>query len=113
MALLPPSWPAAYCRFVARRSAAILTVAAGLFVGACVLASGLELRTALHELLPSDDPGVVALMRTQKRLPDLSLLLVGVRSPDKEANVRYAEAMTQKLRALPPSVVTLATYEVK
>jgi predicted RND superfamily exporter protein len=107
------SWAAAYCRFVARRSAAILTVAFGLFVGAAVLASGLELKTALHELLPSDDPGVVALMRTQNRIPDLSLLLVGVRSPDKAANVRYAEAVTQKLRALPPSVVTLATYEVK
>src|SRR5688572_10080968 len=113
MGLLKPTWPATYCRFVARRSAAILTIAAGLFIGAAVLASGLELRTALHELLPSDDPGVVALMRTQNRIPDLSLLLIGVRSPDKRANVGYAEALTQKLRALPPSVVTLATYEVK
>jgi len=98
---------------VARRSAAILTVAVAVFVGAAALASGLELRTAFHELLPSQDPGVVALMRTQNRIPDLSLLLIGVRSPDKAANLRYAEALTQKLRALPPSVITLATYEVK
>jgi predicted RND superfamily exporter protein len=113
MAPQQPSWPAAYCRFVARRSAFILTVAVGVFVLAAALASRLELRTAFHELLPSNDPGVVALMRTQNRIPDLSLLLIGVRSPDREANLRYAETLTQKLRSLPPSVVTLATYEVK
>jgi predicted RND superfamily exporter protein len=113
MASQQPSWPAAYCRFVARRSAFILTVAVGVFVLAAALASRLELRTAFHELLPSHDPGVVALMRTQNRIPDLSLLLIGVKSPDREANLRYAETLTQKLRSLPPSVVTLATYEVK
>jgi predicted RND superfamily exporter protein len=98
---------------VARRSPFILTVAVAVFVGAAALASRLELRTAFHELLPSNDPGVVALMRTQNRIPDLSLLLIGVRSPDRNANLRYAETLTQKLRSLPPSVVTLATYEVK
>ena len=35
----------------------------------------------------------------------MSLLLVGIRSPDHAANLRYAEALTQKLRALPPTVV--------
>src|SRR4051794_19378904 len=113
MAPQKPSWSAAYCRFVARRSAVILTIAVGVFLGAAGLASRLELRTAFHELLPSNDPGVVALMRTQNRIPDLSLLLIGVHSPDRAANQRYAETLTQKLRALPPSVVTLATYEVK
>ena len=44
---------------------------------------------------------------------DLSLLLIGIRSPDHEANLRYAEALTQKLRALPPTVVDLATYHVR
>jgi predicted RND superfamily exporter protein len=77
------------------------------------LAGRLELRTAFTELLPSDDPGVVALTRTQKRMGDLSLLLIGVRSPDYQANLRYAEVLTQKLRAQPPSVVNLATYHVK
>ncbi len=43
----------------------------------------------------------------------MSLLLIGVRSPDYEANLRYAEALTQKLRALPPTVVNLATYDVR
>jgi predicted RND superfamily exporter protein len=107
------SWAARYCRFVARRAPAILTVAIGVFLGAGLLASRLELRTAFHELLPSHDPGVVALMRTQNRIPDLSLLLIGIRSPDRAANLRYAEALTRKLRQLPPSVLTMATYDVK
>ncbi|HMF43442.1 MAG TPA: MMPL family transporter, partial [Polyangia bacterium] len=77
------------------------------------LAIRLKLKTAFSELLPSNDPGVVALARTQKRLGDMSLLLIGIRSPDHEANLRYAEALTQKLRALPPSVVDIATYHVK
>ena len=75
--------------------------------------SRLKLKTSFTELLPSNDPGVVALARTQKRLGDLSLLLIGIRSPDHEANLRYAEALTQKLRALPPTVVNLATYHVR
>jgi predicted RND superfamily exporter protein len=108
-----PRWAVRYCQFVARWSAVILTLSLGIFGGAAGMAARLELRTAFHELLPSSDPGVVALLRNEKRLPDLSLLLIGVRSPDRAANLRYAEALTEKLRALPPSVVTFATYEVK
>ena len=77
---------------------AVLLGALFVFVLAAGLASRLELKTAFSELLPSNDPGVVALARTQKRLGDLSLLLIGIRSPDHEANLRYAEALTQKLR---------------
>lgn len=80
---------------------------------ASFLASRLALKTSLEELLPSNDPGVVTLERTQKRMGDLSLLLIGIRSPDHAANLRYAEALTKKLRALPPQVVNLAAYEIK
>jgi len=92
-----------------------LVLALGLVAGVvgALFASRLELKTSLAELLPSDDPGVVALTRTQARMGDLSLLLIGVRSPDHEANIRYAEALTQKLRALPRNVVELATYNVR
>ena len=76
-------------------------------------ASRLELHTSFSEPLPSNDPGVVTLDKTQKRIGDLSLLLVGIRSPDRQANLRYAEEITQKLRALPPKVVALATYHVR
>lgn len=88
---------------------AVLAIAAG----AASVASRLQLKTALEELLPSNDPGVVTLERTQKRMGDLSLLLVGIHSPDYAANLRYADALTKRLRALPPTVINLAAYEVQ
>ncbi|HEX7501545.1 MAG TPA: MMPL family transporter [Polyangia bacterium] len=104
---------ARYCRFISRRAGAILIATLLLFAVAAFLASKLELKTAISELLPSDDPGVVALEKTQKRLGDMSLLLVGIRSPDRDANLRYADALTQKLQALPKSTLALATYHVR
>src|SRR5262252_1703742 len=102
-----------YHAFIASRPLQVLVGAlliAGFGAG---LAIRLKLKTAFSELLPSNDPGVVALARTQKRLGDMSLLLIGIRSPDHEANLRYAEALTQKLHKLPPTVVNLATYHVR
>jgi hypothetical protein len=102
-----------YHRWLTRYPAAVLIGALAVAAGCAVLASRLQLKTAFSELLPSNDPGVVTLTRTQKRMGDMSLLLIGVRSPDYQANLRYAEALTQKLRALPPTVVSLATYDVR
>jgi predicted RND superfamily exporter protein len=102
-----------YYRAVARRPVLVLLLAALVASGAGALASRLKLKTAFVELLPSNDRGVVALAKTQKRMGDLSLLLIGVRSPDYQANLRYAEELTQRLRAMPPSVVQLATYNVR
>src|SRR5690348_8190414 len=96
-----------YHSWLSRHPGAVLLGGLLFFLAAAALASRLKLRTAIVELLPSDDPGVVALTRTQKRMGDLSLLLVGVRSPDHAANLRYAEAFTERLRKLPPSVVSL------
>jgi predicted RND superfamily exporter protein len=93
----------------------VLVLVLSLLVGAAgaYLASKLKLKTAFAELLPSDDPGVVALARTQARMGDLSLLLIGVHSPDHDANLRYAEELTKRLRDMPPTVVQLATYNVR
>jgi len=45
---------------------------------------------------------------------DLSLLLVGVHAPDDpRAAEAYAALLTEKIRALPSSVVALATYNVR
>jgi predicted RND superfamily exporter protein len=107
------SWARRYCRWVARRAGVVLLLVAMVLAAGLALCRKLELHTAFSELLPSNDPGVVALHRTMERIGDMSLLLVGVRSPDREANLRYAELLTEKLRALPPSVSTLATYHVR
>ena len=99
--------------FLGRHPKLILAVAAAVSALAMLLASRLELRTAFSELLPSDDPGVVALNRTQKRLGDMSLLLVGIHSPDPAANERYAESLTRRLRAVPNHVADLAAYNIR
>lgn len=104
---------ARYCRFVSRRAGTILLAAVLVFALAAALASKLELKTAFSELLPSDDPGVVALDKTQKRMGDMSLLLIGIHSPDHAANLRYADHLTQKLLELPKRTVALATYHVR
>ena len=43
----------------------------------------------------------------------MTLLLVGVRSPDLAASERYAEALTTRLRSLPRSVVDIAAYHMR
>src|SRR3954453_9651591 len=90
--------------WLTRHPKAVLVGGLLFFAIMLALTSRLRLRTAIVELLPRNDPGVVALTRTQKRMGDLSLLLVGIRSPDHAANLRYAEAFTERLRKLPPSV---------
>jgi len=102
-----------YHRWLTRNPALVLVGALAIATACGILASRLQLKTAFSELLPSNDPGVRTLTRTQKRMGDMSLLLIGVRSPDYQANLRYAEALTQKLRALPPTVVNLVTYDVR
>jgi predicted RND superfamily exporter protein len=104
---------ARYCAFVSRHAGLILLATLLVFAGSAALASRLELRTAISELLPSDDPGVVALEKTQKRLGDMSLLLIGIRSPDRQANLRYADALTEKLRALPKTTIDLAADNIR
>ena len=91
----------------------ILAVALLVSAAAALLASKLELKTAFSELLPSNDAGVVALNKTQKRMGDMSLLLVGIHSPDPAANERYAAALTQHLRELPNHVAALAAYNLR
>jgi predicted RND superfamily exporter protein len=102
-----------YLRWAQRWRWAIIAVALAVFGLCSFISSKLELRTALSELLPSDDPGVVTLEKTQARLGDMSLLLIGVSSPDREANLRYAEVVTQRLRKLPPSTLAFAAYHVR
>jgi uncharacterized protein len=111
--MLKPLTISRYVDWCDRRRWTIIITWALLLVGGGVLASRLELRTAFSELLPNDDPGVVALAKTQKRMGDMSLLLVGIRSPDREASLRYAEHLTQQLTALPKSVCELAAYHVR
>jgi predicted RND superfamily exporter protein len=98
---------------IAERPRVVMAVALVAAVAAAGAASRLRLRTSLVELLPTRDPAVVSLERTRTRTGDMNLLLVGIRSPDRAANLRYAAALTHHLQALPPSVCGLAAYNVR
>lgn len=105
--------PSRIFRVLANWPRAVLAISILLVGAAALSASRLELRTAFSELLPEDDPSVLALKRTQEKMGDLSLLLVGIRSPDAAANERYASALVDHLRTLPKNVCDIATYHVR
>src|SRR6266700_1883568 len=100
-------------RLSVRLALATLVAGALIAVVAIALASRLQLRTSFAELLPSDDPAVRALKRTEGRVGDLNLLTIGIRSPDRAANLAYAKILTEALRALPPSRVGLVAYHLR
>jgi predicted RND superfamily exporter protein len=103
----------AWASALVRRPRWVLAIAVVVGLGAAALASRLQLRTAFPELLPSHDPAVQALKRTESRVGDLNLLTIGIRSPDRAANLAYAEQLTAALRALPPTQVGLVAYNIK
>ena len=80
---------------------------------ALAVASRLELRTSFAELLPSKDPAVAILRENAKRMHELGPLMVAIKSPDRAANLRYADALTKHLRGLPPQIWSLAMYEMR
>jgi hypothetical protein len=98
---------------IAERPRLVMGIALCAALAAAGAASRLRLRTSLVELLPTRDPAVASLERTRSRTGDLNLLLVGVRSPDRAANLRYAAALTRHLQTLPPSVCELAAYQIR
>ena len=53
-----------------------------------------------------------ALKRTEGRVGDLNLLTVGIRSPDRAANLAYAKILTEALRTLPKSRIGLVAYNI-
>jgi len=112
---MPTTSPGAqrFQTLVARRAPLILVLVAAAAAAAAYFAAHLGLRTAISELLPSDDPGVVALHKTEERMGSLSLLLVGIHSPDPAANERYAARLTERIKALPPNLAALVAYNIR
>jgi len=107
------SLTARYHSWTTSHAFAVLMIAAAITCTAGFFASHLKLKTAFSELLPSDDPGVIALNKTQQRMGDLTLLLIGIHSPDPQANERYAEMLTKKVRELPKGICQLAAYNLR
>jgi uncharacterized protein len=103
----------AWLDFVWRRYRLILAVSALITLACSLLATRLELRTNVAELLPSKDPAVEELQYTSSRIGGTSILQIAIESPDRDANLRLAADLTAKLRALPPDVIETAVYDVR
>ena len=86
----------------------VVLAAIGVAAVAAAVATRLELRTSFAELLPSRDPGVVQLHRMEQRLGGFESMVVAIQSPSRDANLRYAAALTDKLSRLPPDLVAVS-----
>ena len=82
--LLPPSLPARAWHLLWRLPGVVLVLTAIVVAAAAGLASRLELRTNVAELLPSSDPAVEELQRLSERIGGTSILQIAVESPDRD-----------------------------
>jgi predicted RND superfamily exporter protein len=96
-----------------RRRGIVLGVTALVVAGSIALALRLRLVTDLGELLPTDDPAVVATQQIQRRLGNVTALQIQIASPDRAANLRYAETIASALGREPMAVVERVAYHVR
>jgi uncharacterized protein len=99
--------------FVWRRHRLVLALAALVGIAGVALASRLELRTNVAELLPSKDPAVAQLQYMSSRVGGTSILQIAIESPDRAANLRLAAALTSELRRLPADTLESAVFDVR
>ncbi|MGK3996684.1 efflux RND transporter permease subunit [Sorangium sp. So ce1024] len=82
-----------------RRPWHVIGLAIAAMAGLWTYASRLELRTELRELLPSDSPAFMAYERQARRVDGGAQLIVIAESPDRGANERFIDALTEQLEA--------------
>jgi len=102
-----------YVAFLERRARLVLALAVLVAAISAWLASRLELKTNVAELLPSRDPAVIELERLQRSLDATAVLQIAIEGPDRAVNHALAEKLTARLRALPPDTISTAAWEVR
>ncbi|MGK3990650.1 MMPL family transporter [Sorangium sp. So ce136] len=83
--------------FSGRRPWLVIGLAIAAMAGLWGYASRLELRTELRELLPSDSPAFMAYERQARRVDGGAQLIVIAESPDRAANERFIDALSEQL----------------
>ncbi len=99
-------------RIVSRRHL-VLALATCAFVASVVLASRLRLVSDLAALLPRDSPAVKATERVRERLGDVLPVQVAIESPDRQANLAFAEAVTRAVQHELAGSVDSVTYHIE
>jgi predicted RND superfamily exporter protein len=97
---------------VVRHRLIVLAVWALVMTASVLLVRRLHLVTDFAELLPGDDPAVVATRQLQQRLGGVTPLQIAIESPDKQANLRFAAALTAALAHEPRSLVDRVAYDL-
>jgi hypothetical protein len=103
----------AWLDLVWKRHRLVLGIAAAVTLACAALATRLELRTNVAELLPSQDPAVEELQYLSKRIGGTSILQIAIESPDRDANLRLAGALEAELKKLPADTIESAVYDVR
>ncbi len=87
--------------FVERRAGLIVLVFLAAVAGFGVLASRLRIDQELRRLLPDDYPSVVGIDRLGREIGNQSDLYVTIKSPSRDANIAFGEALAAKLDGHP------------
>ena len=92
-----PAWARRLSTFIHRRFRLVLFVGLVFAVLSTVAATRLSLDQELRRLLPSTFPSVTRLDRLQARAGQQSDLYVTIRSPSREANIAFGDAVVDAL----------------
>ena len=99
-------WASEYTRWAVQRPWRILTVALLVLAVAWSIALTLRIRGDFVRLLPSESPTAKRFLSTLERKGGgSSTLLVLIDSPDADANLRFVDALEQRLAKLPRSML--------
>jgi len=104
----------AYAALSLRRPWLLFALAALIFGSCLPFAVRLyrDLRTDLRELLPQSAPAAIGLEELEKRIGGLSHLAIVVQTDDLKAGERFVDALGQKLKELPPSLISQVHWRV-
>ena len=93
----PSAWAVSASALIHRRAGWILLVATALTAVAILLVSNLRIDQELRRLLPDHFPSVTRLDRLSNEVGQQSHLYVTIRSPDRDANITFGEAIAERL----------------
>lgn len=93
-----PGWARRLSTFIHRRYRLVLLVALVFAALSTAAATQLRIDQELRRLLPSTFPSVTRLDRLQERAGQQSDLYVTIRSPSREANIAFGDAVVEQLK---------------
>ena len=101
-----------YSTWIRTHHVGVLVTGLVLFGVGVLGASRLRIDASMRALLPSGDRAAGAVDEVERRLGGLSTLVVVLRSPNPEANQRYAAELAARVTAAADGLIERAIYDV-